>query len=142
MLNKPCESCIELVIRMFPEYEKILQKHIADYGELLGHVFFTDIFFYPENKFGLLELLESNRYPELIQKYCNLMELLWQEGDSDMINIICVSLLEHLADDSRIWKTFGEYISNDFKRFINTEFLKNNYMINQINLPYKKRKNK
>ncbi|MDE6004101.1 MAG: hypothetical protein K2G88_01790 [Oscillospiraceae bacterium] len=137
---KTCQECAEFVIQIFPEYNIVLQKHFADYGELLGHVFFTDIFFYPEKNIGLLELLESNQNQELIKKYCNLIELFWKEGNADMQNIICVSLLEHIADNQIIWLNFGKYISNDFKRFINTDFLKNNCMVNQITLPYAKKK--
>lgn len=45
MQIKTCQDCAEILIQIFPEYKILLQKHFTDYGELLGHVFFTDIFF-------------------------------------------------------------------------------------------------
>ena len=40
--------------------------------------------------------------------------------------MVDVTLLERLSDDEAVWLSFGKYISDDFKEYINEELLKDN----------------
>ncbi|MBR1555353.1 MAG: hypothetical protein IJ644_08185 [Oscillospiraceae bacterium] len=127
----------ELFMQEFPEQKEKALEDIEFFGEVLGHVFYTNMLFHEPD---LRELLKENQNPELIRKYCRFIERLWLDGDDAVINIVCVSILEMLFDDEKIWFTFGKYISNDFIRFINTDAIPNNILMTQVpHLPYLRR---
>lgn len=111
-------------INSFPEKSGHLLKHYEYYGGLLAHVFFAD-----EISTPLFELLKQNTDIVEIKKYCSFIENMWRNGTDDVVNIVGVTILERLSDDSDVWKNFGRYISNDFIRYINTDLLLNNSMI-------------
>ena len=51
----------------------------------------------------------------------------WERyGDEAVKNVVDVTLLERLSDDEAVWLSFGKYISDDFKEYINEELLKDN----------------
>ena len=134
-LNK--EQFAELFMQEFPEQKEKALEDIEFFGEVLGHVFYTNMLFHEPD---LRELLKENQNPELIRKYCRFIERMWLDGDEAVINIVCVSILELLCDDEKIWFMFGKYISNDFIRFINTDAIPNNCLMTQVpHLPYLRR---
>ena len=51
---------------------------------------------------------------------------MWRYGDEAVKNVVDVTLLERLSDDEAVWLSFGKYISDDFKEYINEELLKDN----------------
>ena len=51
---------------------------------------------------------------------------MWKKGNEEVNNVVDVTILERLSDDIEIWNRFGEYISDEFKRYINDEAIANN----------------
>ena len=140
-LNK--EQFLELFMQSFPELQEQALEELAFYEELLAHIIFPDLVFHTEALPDLLTLLKSNQNPELIQRYCDFLELMYTDGDEDMQNVLVVSILERLSDDTEIWFRFGKYISNEFIRFINTDAIPNDCLMTQVpHLPYLKRRNR
>ena len=77
----------------------------------------------------LIELLRRNENQGLIQVYCELIERMWQEGNADVVNVVDVTILERLSDELDIWNTFGNYISKEFKMYVNDKVIPNNLMM-------------
>ena len=121
-MNK--EQCAEIIAGLSPDGKRMLENHIATYGEILLHVLAGDLITEP-----LIELLRWNKNTKLITEYCNLIEQMWRDGNNDVINVVDVTILEHLSDDDKIWYRFGNYISDEFKRYINEEQIPNNLMM-------------
>lgn len=121
-MNK--EQCAEIIARLSPDGKQMLENHVATYGEILLHILAGELITEP-----LIKLLRWNKQVELITKYCSLIELMRREGDDDVINVVDVTILERLSDDDKIWYRFGNYISDDFKRYINEEQIPNNLMM-------------
>lgn len=121
-MNK--EQCEEIIVRLSPDGKQMLEKHITMHGEILLHVLAGELITEP-----LIELLRWNKQVELITEYCSLIELMWRDGNDDVINVVDVTILERLSDDDKIWHRFGNYISDEFKRYINEEQIPNNLMM-------------
>ena len=121
------EEFAEKFVSLFPDKRQSLDEHYADYDELLGHIYFSEVLNEP-----LIEMISKNGDKNMIQKYCTFIEDMWLNGDDDVVNIVEVTILERLSDDENIWETFGKYISNDFIRYINTEAIPQNAMMWQV----------
>ncbi|MBR1530221.1 MAG: hypothetical protein IJ642_13120 [Oscillospiraceae bacterium] len=131
-LNK--DQFAELFMQEFPDQKDKALEDIEFFGEVLGHVFYTNMLFHEPD---LRKMLLTEENPVLIRKYCQFIERMWLDGDDAVINIVAVSLLEDLSDDELCWFHFGKYISEDFKRYINTEVIPNNILMTQVSpLPY------
>ena len=102
----------------FPEKKQALQEHYQAYNRLLGHVFFGD-----EINIPLVVLLEENRDRSAIEKYCDFIEGMWFQGDTDARNIVEVTIIERLTDDPLVWRRFGQYITKEFRWKINDSIL-------------------
>lgn len=100
-------------------------EHRRDYGDLLGHVFFSEEIVLPLEK-----LLKESCETREIQKYGDFIEKMWMEGTPEVQNVVDVTILEELSDDSLVWTRLGKYISDDLKSYINGELLKRNLMMN------------
>lgn len=60
---------------------------------------------------------------------------MWRYGEEAVKNVVDVTLLERLSDDEAVWCSFGQYISDDFKKYINEELLIGNialFMVGKI----------
>lgn len=124
-LDQICEKLIETI----PEQQPNLKNSIEENnGELLGHIYFG-------NEFNnhLINLLKNYMEIEKIKKYCNFIEYMWKIGDSSVVNIVNVTILERLSDDQIVWNNFGRNISNEFKEYINNELIPNNVLMNHVN---------
>ena len=131
-LNK--DQFAELFMQEFPDQKDKALEDIEFFGEVLGHVFYTNMLFHEPD---LRKMLLTEENPVLIRKYCQFIERMWLDGDDAVINIVAVSLLEDLSDDELCWFHFGKDISEDFKRYINTEVIPNNILMTQVSpLPY------
>lgn len=128
------EAFAEKLVSLFPEKKEALAEHYNDYNDLLGHVFFAD-----ELNEPLILMLSQQGDEAMISKLCSFIEDMWCNGDDDVVNIVDVTILEHLSDDEYVWRSFGKHISNDFIRYINTEVLVGNAMMWQVSrLEYNK----
>ena len=95
-------------IKLFPHYQADYDEHIADYSELLGHVFFGDVLNRP-----LAALLKSNHDKKAIQQYMKFLEHMFAHGNEDVKNIVCVTILEYLGDDDIVLKNAYSYFSDE-----------------------------
>ena len=93
----------------FPEFREAYEEHLADYGELLGHVFFGG-----ETLLGVLErLLGSNEEKERIRRYIDFVEDMYANGDDDVQNIVGVTILECLGDEETVLRNAFTYFSEE-----------------------------
>ena len=118
-MNK--EKCAELMAEWLPEGKEILKEHLVNFNEILLHVLAGEVITEP-----LIEFLHANSKSDMIEKYCYMIELMWKKGNEEVNNVVDVTILERLSDDIEIWNRFGEYISDEFKRYINDEAISNN----------------
>ncbi len=121
-LNK--QQCADLIANINVNGNQVIEDHLNNFGEILLHILAGDLITEP-----LIELLRWNKQTELITEYCNLIEHMWRDGNDDVINVVDVTILERLSDDGKIWNRFGNYISDEFKRYINEEQIPNNLMM-------------
>lgn len=123
---------------LFPEKAPALAQHYADYGEqLLAHVFFAD-----EVNEPLFALLQNNYDQKTIQAYCTFIEDMYFYGNEDVKNVVEVTILERLSDEELVWFRFGNYLTNELIREINTVLIPRNTMLPVLSLPYRRRREK
>lgn len=121
------EQFAKKLVKLFPEKRQALRQHYEDYGELLGHVFFDD-----EISIPLFHLLQKNDASFKISTYCRFIEEMWRNGTDDVVNIVDVTIAEHLSDDETVWNRFGKNISDEFKKYINDDLLKCNILMRGV----------
>lgn len=115
-----------LVIERFPEQRDKIEESMDIDNKLLGHVFAAYAISQPMEK-----LFYNDK--EKFGKYCELIEELWHYGDDDVQNIIDVTILEDLnTGEVNVWKGLGDFLSEDFKRFINDDLIHSNIVMNII----------
>ena len=112
------KKCAELLADNIPGADRIYEEHINAYGEILLHVLAGDVIDKP-----LTELLKDNTQKELIGVYCDIVEKMWRYGDEDVKNVADVTVLEYISARNEQWRTFGTYISDDFKKYINAPYV-------------------
>ncbi len=115
------EQFANKLVELFPEKKQALMQHYEDYGELLGHVFFSD-----EINVPLFDLLQKNDASFKVSTYCQFIEEMWRNGTDDVVNIVDVTIAERLSDDETVWNRFGKNISKEFKIYLNEDLIKNN----------------
>ncbi|MDE7361022.1 MAG: hypothetical protein K2N38_03710 [Oscillospiraceae bacterium] len=112
------EDFAQKLTEIFPEKAAALKQHYEEYGELLGHVFFSD-----EINVPLFAMLMERESGDEISKYCVFIEEMWRDGADDVVNIVNVTIVERLSDDETVWEHFGKNISDDFITYINEDWL-------------------
>lgn len=115
------DNCVKLIMHLNRNGQDKLDEHLKDYGEILLHIYASDEVGNP-----LYELLETQSDSILIDIYCTTIELMWKYGDDNVKNVVDVTLLERLSDNKEVWNRFGKHISEDFKKYINEDLLRNN----------------
>ena len=115
------KDCVELIKCIHRNGYEVLEEHLADFGEVLLHVYAGDEISNP-----LFELLKKQENEELIKIYSKVIELMWKYGDEAVVNVVDVTILEKLSDDINVWNRFGKYITNDFKEYINKDLIRSN----------------
>jgi len=115
------KDCADLIKKLKRTGSNELIEHIDTYGEMLLHLYASEQVGEP-----LVKLLKDNNICAYVEIYCRTIELMWRYGDDAVKNVVDVTLLERLSDNEAVWKRFGQYISDDFKKYINEELLKDN----------------
>ena len=115
------KDCVELIKSIHRNGYEVLEEHLADFGEVLLHVYASEEIGNP-----LFELLKNQGNEELIKIYSKVVELMWKYGDEAVVNVVDVTILEKLSDDITVWNRFGKYITNDFKEYINKDLIRSN----------------
>ena len=101
------EYFAQKLVGEFPEFRAVYEEHLEVYGELLGHVFFGG-----ETLLGALQsLLKTNREKEKIRRYMDFVEDMYANGDSDVRNIVEVTILECLGDEEAVLRSAFTYFS-------------------------------
>lgn len=118
------EEFARKLTELFPEKTEALKQHYEDYGELLGHVFFSE-----EINVPLFDMLLESAGGDEISKYCGFIEEMWRNGADDVVNVVDVTILERLSDDETVWENFGKNISDEFKVYINEDLLISNKLM-------------
>lgn len=121
------EEFADKLVNLFPDKASSLSEYYQYYGELLGHIFFSE-----EINVPLIELLREYKDIPTIAKYCSFIEEMWAHGTEDVQNVIDVTVLERLSDEKEIWFRFGAYISDVFKRYINDIVIHENNPMLQV----------
>lgn len=121
------KECLDRLVEQFPKAEQLYYKHMEQNGVLLSHIFFEDALILP-----LIMAFEKGKDAEFA-RYVGFIEEMWRKGDRDLRNVVDVSLLERISDDTELWQGFGKQISEDFKDYINTDLLLSNVMMQGIN---------
>ena len=125
------EKCANIMADLAPDGQEILEKHQADFGEILLHVLAGELITEP-----LIELFKFHTFPTdriaKIECYCQVIETMWKNGDADVVNVVDVTILERLSDEDKVWQQFGTFISDEFKQYINNELLVTNLMMGGV----------
>lgn len=108
------ETCITLFSEKLPNGADICAQHLAQYEQILLHTLAGELVNVP-----LTALLRKNTQPDSIRQYCDVIETMWKQGNDAVVNVVEVTILEYLTDDPILWRRFGEYISEEFKKYIN-----------------------
>jgi hypothetical protein len=108
------ETCITLFSEKLPNGADICAQHLAQYEQILLHTLAGELVNVP-----LTALLRKNTQPDSIRQYCDVIETMWKQGNDAVANVVEVTILEYLTDDPILWHRFGEYISEEFKKYIN-----------------------
>ena len=96
----------------FPEFREVYAEHMEFYEELLGHVFFGG-----ETLLKVLPpLLKANQDREKICRYIDFVEDMYINGDSEVQNIVGVTVLECLGDDETVLRNAFSYFSEELMR--------------------------
>jgi len=100
---------INLILDEFKDMKSVLQEHIEFNEELLPHVFFgecTGIFIDYIN--------EDNS--QVLQKLFRVFEIMATQGNDDVVNILCVTILERLGDDRKVLNTSRKYMGKETRK--------------------------
>jgi hypothetical protein len=100
---------INKLIDEFKDFKPVLQEHIEFYEELLPHVFFGEC-----NEFFINYINEDN--PKVLQKLFNVFEIMATEGNDEVENILCVTILERLGDDRNVLKIARKYMGKETRK--------------------------
>ena len=114
------QELIEEFPALFPEYNDHYREHIAYYGELLLHVFCSEVINIP-----LFDLLKKNNDSDQIKKYVEFVDHMRLDGDEAARNVVDVTILERLSDDKNVWNNLSSRISEDFRDYINKQLIEN-----------------
>lgn len=124
-MNK--QEMAEYIVNMFQNCKTYYTEHVTDFGCILSHVFASETINIPmKNEF------ELNAQSEIFKQYCRLIQHLWKSGDEEVKNVVDVTILERISDNSLMWQAFGENISFEFKKYINDELLKKNIVMSHV----------
>jgi len=96
-------------IQLFPEHEQEYIDYLEMYNELsapMGHVFFGTLLNVP-----LSELLLENKDTETIRKYVDFIEDMYANGDYYVQNIVEVTIMAYLGDNTTVLRNFFAYCS-------------------------------
>lgn len=104
------DDCVNLIKKIKRNGFAKLDEHKSIYGEVILHIYASEEIGDP--LFDLLQNKSENKY---ILIYSKVIELMWKYGDEVVRNVVDVTLLERLAEDSYVWNNFGNYISEEFK---------------------------
>jgi hypothetical protein len=84
-------ALVDQLARDVPGLAPMLAEHIADYDEVLPHVFFGEL---TPFLVGLKDGSDADR--AVLVKALSMLEEAWRKGHEDVTNVIAVSFIENL----------------------------------------------
>ena len=93
------------MLTLLPEAQAPCQQMRREYGDFLETVVLEDAFF-PL----IQELLAKRRNEMRLRSIFNLLERAVDGGDADLTNLISVTILECLGNDTEVLKEAGKYM--------------------------------
>ena len=124
-MNK--QEMAEYTVTIFQDCEAYYKKHLEDFESVLAHVFAIEAINSP-----MKTEFEVNSQSEIFNKYCGLIQYLWESGDEEVRNVVDVTILESISANKLMWEAFGENISFEFKKYINEELLTKNIVMGHV----------
>ncbi len=106
------DSFMDKFLNYFPEYKVDFEQHLVDYEELLFHVFIGDTL----NEKMILLLNNEIIYKSELEKMFQLLEDMASKGDSDIKELLSVTILERLGDDAILLKKSYKYMREKTKK--------------------------
>lgn len=100
---------IEILIDEFKDLEPVLQEHIEFNEELLPHVYFGEC-----NGFFIKYIIEGDT--QVLERLFSIFEIMATQGNVDVENILCVTILERLGDDRKVLNVAREYMGKETRR--------------------------
>lgn len=101
---------IKEFLQFFPEENEKVKAHIEEYGQVLETVIIEDIF-WPK----LLNLILHDKNEKLLNEIFEFIEKTLNNGSEHQINVISVTIIEHLGDDVAILKKSQKYMGSSTK---------------------------
>lgn len=121
-MNK--QEMAEYIVAIFQNCEAYYKEHL---GSIFPHAFASEAINTP-----MKAEFEVNAQSKIFNKYCRLIQHLWKNGDEEVRNVVDVTILESISDNSLMWEAFGENISFEFKKYINDELLIKNMAMSHV----------
>lgn len=100
---------INLIIDEFKDLKSVLQEHIEFNEELLPHVYFGECT-------GIFINYISEDNPQVLQSLFGVFEIMATQGNDDVVNILCVTILERLGDDSKVLNNARKYMGKETRK--------------------------
>ncbi|AEH46533.1 DUF7674 family protein [Parageobacillus thermoglucosidasius] len=97
-------------LELFPEYQASYIEHIEFNGELLPHVFFGETL----NE-DLPALINSGK-EEKLRSIFDFIEFMLKKGDTDVQEVITLTILARLGDEPEILKKALKYMGTETRK--------------------------
>ncbi|WP_405297753.1 hypothetical protein, partial [Methanobrevibacter sp.] len=106
-------SCASLVSSLKRDGFQILEKHLQEYNQLLMDVYVTEELVNP-----LKDLIRKSSEYERLSIYFKTVELMWKYGNTDIMNVLEVTVLENLYYEDEIWESFCKEYTGEFADYL------------------------
>lgn len=97
---------------IYPDYKETIKENIATYGNLLADDFFSN---HAAPK--VLETVQKGTSQE-IKKLINMFNELYDDGSTEVQQIICVTLLGQFSEDEKSLEKLDKYMSESLKKSV------------------------
>lgn len=98
-----CEECAKILEEILPMGEKVLQKQMDEYGEILFDPYICDVIASP-----LKDLVRSKEPDKiLLETYLNALKILKRHGDVHVRNNLEISILDDFGEERAAFRKYG-----------------------------------
>lgn len=97
---------------IYPEHKTLVKENIATYGSFLAEEFFS--------KKAAPQVAETvkNGFPQEIKKLVGMFNELYDDGSTEVQQIICVTLLGQFSGDIKSMEKLDQYMSDSLKKSV------------------------
>lgn len=98
-----CEECAKILEELLPMGEKVLQKQMDEYGEILFDPYICDVIASP-----LKDIVRSKEPDKiLLETYLNALKILKRHGDVHVRNNLEISILDDFDEERIAFRKYG-----------------------------------